>query len=105
MTKVRIDTDWLGGYAKQVAAAGEELRRASGALNAAPLGPEAFGELGRELRTAESYRRAADLLRGQLTRAGEALASAATELGEVIEHYRGGESDSALDLRRSERRP
>ncbi|MGW0523843.1 hypothetical protein [Crossiella sp. NPDC003009] len=102
--KVRVDTDWLNGYAKQVAAAGDELGRAAGSLGASPLGPEAFGELGRQLRTAESYARAAELLRGQLARAGEVLRSASGELGEVVKHYQGGESDSASGLRRTEGR-
>lgn len=100
--KVRVDTDWLNGYAKQVTAAGDELGRAAGSLNTSPLGPAAFGELGREVGSAESYARAAELLRGQLNRAAELLRSAGVELGEVVSHYKGGEFDSTAGLRRTE---
>ncbi|MBC6446330.1 hypothetical protein [Actinokineospora xionganensis] len=101
MTAIKVDPDWVSGYAKKVAENAEALGAGAEVLNTAPLAAEAFGSLGRTVRIAESYGRAAEVLRGQLTRAVEALESAADSLGQVAEHYAVSEGDSVREINRS----
>ncbi|MGH3863160.1 hypothetical protein [Actinokineospora sp.] len=101
MTAIKVDPDWVSGYAKKVAENAEALGAGADVLNAAPLTAEAFGSLGRTVRIAESYGRAAEVLRGQLTRAVEALESAAHSLGQVAETYAVSEGDSVREINRS----
>ncbi|KOX22986.1 hypothetical protein ADK67_22440 [Saccharothrix sp. NRRL B-16348] len=84
-------------YAKRVEEAAEELTRARSELREAPMRPQSFGELGRTLRNAEAYGRAAGLLNQQLDRACEVLTSAAKGLHDVAEHY-GAQDDDAVAL-------
>ncbi|HVK23414.1 MAG TPA: hypothetical protein VM677_18825 [Actinokineospora sp.] len=101
MAAIKIDPDWVSGYAKKVAAGADTLSTASTALNTAPLTAESFGSLGRTVRVAESYCRAAEVLRGQLTRAVESLESAAHSLGEISGTYRESDEDSLRTIKRS----
>jgi hypothetical protein len=101
MAVIKVDPDWVRGYARQVAAGAETLSTGSDALTAAPLTAESFGSLGRTVRIAESYGRAADVLRGQLIRAVEALESAAHSLDEVAETYEVSDGDGVHTLNRS----
>ena len=92
--KISVDPRWLELYAKRVEEAAEELAHARDALRQSPLPPATFGELGRTLRSSEAYGRAAGLLNQQLDRACEVLASAATGLHKVADHY--GDEDEAV---------
>ncbi|MFE9744856.1 hypothetical protein ACFYOT_08140 [Saccharothrix saharensis] len=95
--QVSVDPRWLELYAQRVEEAAEELTRARAELREAPMGPRSFGELGRTLRSAEAYGRAAGLLHQQLDRACEVLTSAAKGLHDVAEHY-GAQDDDAVAL-------
>lgn len=95
--KVSADPRWLELYSRRVEEAAEELTRARAELREAPVGGQSFGELGRTLRSAEAYGRAAAVLNQQLDRACEVLASAAKGLHDVAEHY-GAQDDDAIAL-------
>lgn len=101
MAAIKVDPDWISGYAKKVAENAEALGAGAEVLNTAPLTAEAFGSLGRTVRIAESYGRAAEVLRGQLTRAVEALESAADSLGQVAETYKVSDDDGVQKINRS----
>lgn len=103
MAGIKINPDWVGGYAKRVARAADELDKGEDLMQTAPLGQESFGELGRTVRSADAYARASEMLRGQLSRAVEALTSASEGLREVAERYRAADDDSAHLIKRSER--
>ena len=102
--RVAIDPRWLELYAQRVEEAADELTRARAELREAPMGPRSFGELGRTLRSAESYGRAAGLLNQQLDRACEVLTSAAKGLQEVAEHYGAQDEDAVATLKAVDRR-
>lgn len=104
MAGIKINPEGVGDYAKRVAHAADELDRGADLMRTAPLGHESFGELGRAVRSADAYARAAEMLRGQLSRAVEALTSAAEELREVADRYRAADDDSAHLIKRSEHR-
>ena len=95
--RVEVDARWLELYAKRVEEAAEELTRARDELRAEPVRAQSFGELGRALRNAEAYGRAAGMLNQQLDRACAVLTSAARGLHEVADHY-GSQDDEALAL-------
>ncbi|GAA4443702.1 hypothetical protein GCM10023148_50750 [Actinokineospora soli] len=101
MAGIKVDPDWIGGYAGTVATAAGELSDGAAVLDTAPLGPEAFGELGRTVRIADAYQRASTALRGQLNRGVESLTAAAESLGDVAEKYRASDEDGVVALRRS----
>ncbi|GGS23341.1 MULTISPECIES: hypothetical protein [Actinokineospora] len=101
MAVIKVDPDWVGGYAKKVASAAAELSDGAAVLDTAPLGPEAFGSLGRTVRIADAYQRASSALRAQLDRGAESLAAAAESLTEVAGKYRTSDDDGAVALRRS----
>lgn len=101
---ITVDPAWLELYAKRVDAAAEELTHARDALRQSPLPPATFGEIGRGLRSAEAYSRAAGLLHQQLDRACEVLASAATGLHSVAEHYGGSEDEAVHLIKKADRR-
>ncbi|WP_018682801.1 type VII secretion target [Actinokineospora enzanensis] len=98
---IEVDPRWVSDYAKKVASAADELGKGVDILRTAPLTPEAFGSLGRTAKVTDSYTRAADLLRTQLTRGVAALESAAHALGEVADKYRGSDDDGAHTITRS----
>lgn len=102
MAGVKIDPDGVTGYARTLARSGEQLGSAKDSLTADPLGVAAFGELGRQVRTAEAYSRASSTLLDQLTRAVETLHSASDALTKVAEKYTTGEQDTAQQIKRSE---
>jgi hypothetical protein len=84
--------------------AAEELTAARGALQQTPLGARTFGEVGRTLRSAEAYGRAAELLHQQLDRACEVLKAAGKGLHDVAGHYGGSESDAVHAIKKVDRR-
>ena len=95
--QVSVDPRWLELYAKRVEEAAEELTRARTELREAPMRPQSFGELGRTLRSAEAYGRAAGMLNQQLDRACEVLTSAAKGLHDAAEHF-GSQDDEVVAL-------
>lgn len=102
MAGVKIDPDGVTSYAKNLTKSADQLDSAADALNGDTLGVEAFGELGRQVKTAEAYSRAASTLRDQLNRAVESLHAAAGSLTEVAERYVSSEEDAAQKITRSE---
>ena len=98
MDTIRVDLDWLRGYATVLDRRADEAYDILNGLRERPLDDDAFGEVGRSLRTPQAYRRAAGSLLAQLDRAEEVLASAATALRQAAEHYEGTDSDGARDL-------
>jgi hypothetical protein len=102
--KVSIDPRWLELYAKRVDEAAEELAHARTELRQAPVRAQSFGELGRTLRSAEAYGRAAGMLNQQLDRACEVLASAAKGLHDVAEHYGAQDDDVVASIKAVDRR-
>ncbi|SHE42719.1 hypothetical protein [Streptoalloteichus hindustanus] len=103
MDGIRVETDWLRDYARRVDQGAQAVRRARDTVNAHPLPPEAFGELGRTVRVTDAYGRAAALLRQQLDRACEVLGAAGVGLVKVADHYEGHDSDNASTLKRTQR--
>ncbi|ONI82809.1 hypothetical protein ALI22I_41945 [Saccharothrix sp. ALI-22-I] len=99
-----IDPRWLELYAQRVDEAAEELTRARAELREAPLRTQSFGELGRTLRSAEAYGRAAGMLNQQLDRACEVLTSAAKGLHDVAEHYGAQDDDAVALIKNADRR-
>lgn len=87
MTGIKLDAAWVGGYAKLTADSSDALGEGVQTMATNPLDAESFGELGRALNTAQAYGKAAQLLREQLGRAVEALASASEGLANVTAAY------------------
>jgi uncharacterized protein YukE len=102
--KLQVDSGWLELYAKRVDDAAEELTAARGELQQTPLGTRTFGEVGRTLRSAEAYGRAAQLLHQQLDRACEVLKAAGKGLHDVAGHYGGSESEAVHAIKKVDRR-
>ncbi|MEU4802123.1 hypothetical protein [Actinosynnema sp. NPDC023587] len=102
--RIAVDARWVELYAKRVDEAAEELARARTGLRVEPVRPQSFGELGRALRSAESYGRAAALLNQQLDRACEVLTSAAHGLHAVAEHYGSQEDEAVALIKNADRR-
>ncbi|MEU5694322.1 hypothetical protein [Actinosynnema sp. NPDC020468] len=96
--RVSFDPRWLELYAQRVDSAATELSSARDAVSA-PLGSAGFGEVGRTLRAAESYRRAAAVLRSRLDRACEVLSSASSGLHQVAAHS-AGDAEALAALKR-----
>ena len=104
MDAVRVDVDWLRRYAGELDERTDETRAVRSVLDQRRLEPEAFGGLGRSLRTPEAYRRAADTLLAQLRQAETVIGAAARALREAADHYAGHDEDAAVTLdRRADR--
>ncbi|RKT57725.1 hypothetical protein [Saccharothrix australiensis] len=101
---IAVDARWVELYARRVAEAAEELSRARADLRSTPVRPHSFGELGRTLRSAEAYGRAAGMLNQQLDRACEVLASAASGLHAVAEHYGSRDEEAVALIENADRR-
>ncbi len=101
--KVEVDARWLELYARRVGEAADELGKARDELRSGPTLTTAFGDLGRSLRSAESYRRAAEVLNQQLDRACGTLGSAAEGLAAVADSYGGQDEEVVAMLRAVER--
>jgi hypothetical protein len=104
VTGVKVDPDWLTSYARTAVKGADQLTGAADGLKGDPLGNDAFGELGRQVHTAEAYLRASGTLRDQLTRAIETLHAASDSLNKVAEQYRTSETASAQTIKRAEQR-
>ncbi|MFD9733998.1 hypothetical protein [Umezawaea sp. NPDC059074] len=101
---VSVDARWLELYARRVDEAAEELGQARAHLREAPLSPRTFGEIGRTVRGAEAYGRAAALLQEQLDRACEVLTAAGQGLHDVAGHYGGVEDEAVHVIKQADRR-
>jgi hypothetical protein len=101
---ISVDARWLELYAQRVDDAADELGQARAHLRENPLRPQSFGELGRTLRGAEAYGRAAALLQDQLDRACEVLKAAGQGLHDVAGHYGGVEDEAVHRIKKADRR-
>lgn len=102
MSGIRVDVEWLTRYSGEVRAAGEDIVAARAELDAARLGPEAFGAVGRQAGAAEAYEHVAATLRDQVQRAGDLLLDAGDELREVVDFHTAGDEGTAEDLSREQ---
>ncbi|MET0233679.1 MAG: hypothetical protein ABW224_03470 [Kibdelosporangium sp.] len=102
MAGVKIDPDGVTSYAKTMTKGADQLDSAADALKGDTLGVEAFGELGRQVKSAEAYLRASSTLRDQLDRAIESLHAASGSLTEVAERYISSDKDAVRKISRSE---
>ncbi|GGP58241.1 hypothetical protein [Saccharothrix coeruleofusca] len=102
--RIEVDPRWLELYARRVEESAEELSSARAELRRASVRPQSFGELGRALRSAEAYGRAAELLHQQLDRACQVLSAAASGLRDVAEHYGAQDEDAVALIERAGRR-
>lgn len=98
MSGIRVQADWITGYAKTVERAADELAAALKALDSTPLGATAFGQLGTSTGAPEAYGHAATALRQQATRAADALRSAAGNLRTVAGAHSSLDEEQALAL-------
>jgi hypothetical protein len=102
VTGIKFDAAWVGGYGALAANSADALAEGVSTMAAAPLTEESFGELGRTIRTAEAYDKAAQLLRGQLGRAVEALTSASDGLAQLTAVYQDTEDEGVRVIRREQ---
>ncbi|RZS37137.1 hypothetical protein EV193_106375 [Herbihabitans rhizosphaerae] len=103
MSGIEVDPEWIRRYGKTVQTGSTDLGKTAQSL-AQPLRNEAFGELGRQVGTAEAYSKAASALRDQLRRAVEALGTAAVELDKVAAQYGDDDERAAKKMNRVETR-
>ena len=103
MTGIKFDPAWVGGYADLTANSADALAEGATTMGTAPLDQESFGELGATVGTAQAYGKAADILRGQLSRAVEALGSASEGLTEITAAYADTEALGTRAIRKEER--
>jgi uncharacterized protein YukE len=96
---IKVDPSWITGYAGTVEQAGDDLAGALTALRSTPLTSASFGDVGKQLGTADAYQGAATTLQQQLTRAADALRSAAANLRTVAAEHTSGDEDQAAALR------
>ncbi|AHI01545.1 hypothetical protein GCM10010174_08520 [Kutzneria viridogrisea] len=101
MTGIKVDPEWIKGYASTVARSGSELGTARDTLRSGQLPAEAFGELGRNTGTDKAYQQAAKTLQDQLSRAVDALNSASAALSKTAEHFSSHDEDVAASIRRA----
>lgn len=99
MAGIRVSGDWISGYATTAGQAGDDLADALAALRADPLSSAAFGEVGKQLGTAEAYNGAANTLQQQVTRAAAALHAAADNLRTIATKHSSSDQDAAATLR------
>ncbi|GAA3841679.1 hypothetical protein GCM10022243_05120 [Saccharothrix violaceirubra] len=99
--RISVDARWLELYAERVDEAAAGLSEARARLRVAPPRSRSFGELGRTVRSSDAYRRAAELLDGQLDRACEVLTSAARGLHAVADHYGSQDDDAVAAIKRA----
>jgi hypothetical protein len=100
---LRIDGVVVGGYAKKVAQAAEELDAAAAGVGAGAGTAEPFGELGGRLGVGQSYTRALDALRQQLATGAVALRSAAAALEQLASGHAQRDADAAEQINRAGR--
>ena len=99
MAGIKVDPSWIAGYATTVEQAGDDLAGALSTLRGTPLTSASFGDVGKQLGTADAYQGAATTLQQQLARAEEALRSAAANLRTVAKEHSSSDDDQAAVLR------
>jgi uncharacterized protein YukE len=95
---IKVDANWLNGYARTAEQAGDDLTSALQALQGTPLSSTAFGELGRTVGSADAYNTASTTLQQQVTRAAAALHAAATSLRGIAGAHTSVDADQAAAL-------
>jgi hypothetical protein len=100
VTGIKLDAALLGGYAKLAAGSADALAEGVSTMGTAPLGDESFGELGRAMNITQSYGKAAQLLRDQLSRAVEALSTASDGLAKVTAVYQDTDESGMRAIKR-----
>ena len=103
MTGIKFDVAWVGGYAQLAGNSADALAEGVKTMAVEPLDQESFGQLGQTVNTTEAYGKAAQLLRDQLNRAVEALASASDGLEKVTAGYADTDDEGVQAIRREER--
>jgi hypothetical protein len=98
---IRVDPDWIAGYADTVAQAGADLAAALRTLDGAPLSGASFGDLGRAAGAPAAYARASGALRTQLATAAAALTAAAADLRTAAAAHTGADTAHATTIRRT----
>jgi uncharacterized protein YukE len=96
---IKVDAGWITDYARTVQQAADDLAHAVDGLRGTPLAAAAFGDVGRQLGTADAYNRAAATLEQQLSRAAAALTSAADNLRTVASRHSSSDQQAAAALR------
>lgn len=99
MAGIKASSDWITGYATTAERAGDDLASALETLRAMPLTSGAFGDAGRQLGTAGAYHNAAGMLQQQLSRAADALHSAADNLRTIAAQHSSSDQQAAAALR------
>jgi uncharacterized protein YukE len=99
MAGIKVDSGWITDYARTVEQAGDDLTHALDDLRGTPLGSAAFGDVGKQLGTAQAYHRASTTLQQQLSRAADALTAAADNLRKVASQHSTSDADAAAALR------
>lgn len=103
MAGIRVSSDWITGYAKTAEQAGDDLAKALESLRGMPLSSAAFGDVGKQLGTADAYNGAAATLEQQVSRAADALRSAADNLRKTATHHSSSDEQAAAVLRAVQR--
>jgi uncharacterized protein YukE len=96
---IKVDPGWITGYAGTVEQAGDDLAGALSALTGTPLTSASFGDVGKQLGTADAYQGAATTLQQQLARAARTLRSAAAGLRTVAAEHSSSDEEQATALR------
>lgn len=96
---IRIDSGWIGDYAKTVGRGADELAQAARTVSVSPLSSTAFGQIGQMAGVTDAYHRAAQLLQGQLERASQALQSVADNLHKITSEHTVADEQQASQLK------
>lgn len=100
---IKVDPQWIAKYATTAEQAGDDLAAALHALQGAPLTSAAFGQVGQMVGSASAYNGAATALQGQVSRAVDALHSAATNLRGIAGEHSSADEDQAAALKSAHR--
>lgn len=101
MSKIEVDPTRVSAYAKTTGKAATDLSGAQSELTSTHLSAEAFGELGRSVRTSEAYSKASGTLLSQLKRGVDALHAAAEGLDQVADSHRNADEDAKKHISRA----
>ena len=99
MAGIKASSDWITGYATTADQAADDLAGALETLRGTPLTSAAFGDAGKQLGTAGAYQGAADTLQQQVSRAADALHSAADNLRTIATQHTSSDAEAARVLR------
>ena len=96
---IRVDPNWIADYATTAEQAGDDLAAALRTLRGTPLTSVAFGDLGRQVGSANAYNGAAATLQQQVGRAADALHAAAANLRTVATEHSSADEDQASSIK------